>query len=316
MDQEVTYDKLLDYLRNLEKVAIAFSGGVDSSFLLKAATDALRPENILALTINSPYIPDWEIEEARMTTGNLGVQHIIVNSPIPEQIRNNPKDRCYLCKTFIFNMLAETASQHGFTRLIEGTNFDDTRLHRPGMKALDELGIISPLKETGFSKRQIRSLSKAAKLDTWDKPAYACLLTRIPYDTKIEDETLRRIEKSELYLFELGLRSIRVRVHGDLARIETDRSRFEEIFNNKLFDRISTQLKRYGFTHVTLDLEGIRTGSFDPLKPPSLMHRQTNDQRQKSMIILHTLNEPMGVRRPGTCCGCGKPATRNHTLSS
>jgi len=133
------------------------------------------------------------------------------------------------------------------------------------MKALDELGIISPLKETGFSKRQIRTISKSIKLDTWDKPAYACLLTRIPYDTKIEDATLQRIEKSELFLIELGLRSIRVRAHGDLARIETDRSRFEEIFNNKLYDRISTQLKTYGFNYVTLDLEGIRTGSFDSL---------------------------------------------------
>ncbi len=265
MEQQPTYDILLDYLRKLEKVAIAFSGGVDSSFLLKAATDALKPENILVLTINSPYIPDWEIDEARQTTGVLGVQHIVVDTHIPEQIRNNPKDRCYLCKSFIFNILKETASQHGFHSLIEGTNDDDTRLHRPGMKALDELGIISPLKETGFSKRQIRSLSKAVKLDTWDKPAYACLLTRIPYDTKIEDATLRRIEKSEMFLFELGLRSIRVRAHGDLARIETDRSRFEEIFKNKLSDRISTQLKRYGFTHVTLDMDGIRTGSFDTL---------------------------------------------------
>jgi len=118
MEQQATYDKLLDYLRNLEKLAIAFSGGVDSSFLLKAASEALKPGNILALTINSPYIPDWEIEEARQITGKLGVKHLIVDSHIPEQIRNNPKDRCYLCKSFIFNMLKETASQHGFSILI------------------------------------------------------------------------------------------------------------------------------------------------------------------------------------------------------
>jgi len=192
MSQELRqkYQQLLDYLKKTGRVAIAFSGGVDSTFLLKAASEALPVDHIIALTIDSPYIPRREIEEAGKTAGAMHIRHIIVNSRIPPQIMNNPKDRCYICKTFIFSMLKEVAKQHGFEEVIEGTNADDTLSHRPGLLALTELGIRSPLKECRLTKQEIRTLSKDNHLDTWDKPAYACLLTRLPYDTPVDASVL------------------------------------------------------------------------------------------------------------------------------
>jgi len=265
MKQELQnkYENLKDYLRNKGRIAIAFSGGVDSTFLLKAATEVLSADNIIALTINSPYIPDREIEEAGKIASDMNIRHIVVDSPIPEQIMNNPKDRCYLCKTVLFSILKEVAKQHGFEEVSEGTNADDDLGYRPGLRALGELGIKSPLKESGLTKQDIRDLSKEKKLTTWDKPAYACLMTRLPYNTRVDESILLRIEKSEQYLMDLGLRSVRVRAHDDLARIEADKSRFPVIMNDKLYEKICRQLKRYGFKFVTLDLEGIRSCSFD-----------------------------------------------------
>jgi uncharacterized protein len=261
MKQEVQkkYNDLISYLEKLDNIAVAFSGGVDSAFLLHAAKEALG-KNVLALTINSPYIPDWEINEAREITASKEIEHQIVDVPVPEQIKNNPEDRCYLCKSFLFTLLKEFAKQRGFTNLADGTNYDDTKDHRPGMKALNELNVMSPLLENHFTKNDIREASRELGLYTWEKPAYACLLTRIPYNTSIEGEMLRRIEKAETYLIGLGIRSIRVRSHGDLARIETEPKYIEKIFSEGLMKNISKQLRRYGFKYVTLDLEGYRTG--------------------------------------------------------
>ena len=256
------YDNLLNYLHNLGDAVVAYSGGVDSTLLLQAAREALDTK-VLALTIKSPYIPDWEIDEAKDLAKKLGVRHIILDAPIAEQIKNNPEDRCYLCKTFIFTMLKEVAKQNGFNYVIEGTNQDDKYEHRPGLKALKELDIKSPLIEAGLNKREIRELSKAKDLPTWEKPAYACLLTRLPYNTPVSEEVLRKIEKSERFLIELGMRGVRVRVHDHIARIETNKRNMKKIFEDDLMVEITRQLKRYGFTYVTLDLEGYRTGSFD-----------------------------------------------------
>lgn len=261
MKQELQnkYDNLQSYLGKLENIAVAFSGGVDSVFLLHAAKEAIG-EKVLALTINSPYIPDWEISEAKEFTASTGIDHQVVDVPVPEQIKNNPEDRCYLCKSYLFTLLKEFAKQRGYTNLADGTNYDDTKDHRPGMKALKELKIMSPLLENQFSKNDIREASRVMGLYTWEKPAYACLLTRIPYNTSIEAEMLRRIEKAETYLIGLGIRAIRVRAHGDLARIETEQKYVNQIFNEGLMKNISKQLKRYGFKYVTLDMEGYRTG--------------------------------------------------------
>ncbi len=261
MKQELQkkYDNLISYLGELDNIAVAFSGGVDSVLLLHAAKEALG-ENVLALTINSPYIPDWEIAEAREFTSGRGIEHRVVDVPVPEQIKNNPEDRCYLCKSFLFTLLKEFSKQHGFTNLADGTNFDDTKDHRPGMKALHELKVLSPLLENRFTKKDIREVSREMGLYTWEKPAYACLLTRIPYNTSIEEQLLRKIEKAETYLIGLGIRAIRVRAHGDLARIETEPKYIEKIFSEGHMKNISKQLRRYGFKYVTLDLDGYRTG--------------------------------------------------------
>jgi len=261
MKQELQkkYDNLVSYLGKLDNIAVAFSGGVDSAFLLHAAKEAIG-EKVLALTINSPYIPDWEIAEAREITASKGIDHQVVDVPVPEQIKNNPEDRCYLCKSFLFTLLKEFAKQRGYTNLADGTNYDDTKDHRPGMKALEELKVLSPLLENRFTKNDIREVSREMGLYTWEKPAYACLLTRIPYNTSIEEKNLRRIEKAETYLIGLGIRAIRVRAHGDLARIETEPRYIEKIFSEGHMKNISKQLRRCGFKYVTLDLEGYRTG--------------------------------------------------------
>ncbi len=261
MKQELQkkYDGLISYLGKLDNIAVAFSGGVDSAFLLHAAKEAIG-ENVLALTINSPYIPDWEIAEARKITSSKGIDHQVVDIPVPEQIKNNPEDRCYLCKSLVFTLMKVFAKERGFTNLADGTNYDDIKDHRPGMKALKELNVLSPLLENRFTKNDIREASREMGLYTWEKPAYACLLTRIPYNTSIEAETLRRIEKAETYLIGLGIRAIRVRAHGDLARIETEPRYIEKIFSEGHMKNISKQLRRYGFKYVTLDMEGYRTG--------------------------------------------------------
>ena len=255
--EDPKYTYLIHNLKKLEEVALAYSGGVDSTFLLKAARDALG-DKIIAITVKSPYIPDWEINEARNFTGQFGVKHIILEIPLPEQIVNNPPDRCYLCKTFIFTKLREVANDHGIKNLIEGTNSEDSEDERPGMKALKELDVKSPLKEAGFTKKDIRRYSWINNLPTWDKPAYACLLTRIPYNTLVEQDQLRRIEKAEKFLIDLNIRSVRVRVHGNLARIETEPALIKKIFRENLMNKISHELKNYGFKYVTLDLEGYR----------------------------------------------------------
>jgi uncharacterized protein len=258
------YDRLLKSLEKLGNLAIAFSGGVDSSFLLHAGREALG-QKLLALTVKTPYIPEWEVEEAENMAREQGTEHHIIEVPVPGQILNNPVDRCYLCKSCLFTMLKDYAGKKGFSNLADGSNADDTREHRPGMKALMELHVLSPLLEAGFTKADIRNASREMGLQTWEKPAYACLLTRIPYETRISLEMLHRIERSETFLIELGIRAVRVRTHGNLARIETEPRYVEKIFRENLLGRISKQLKRYGFSYVTLDLEGYRTGGIDEL---------------------------------------------------
>ena len=258
------YNRLLDSLEKTGGLAIAFSGGVDSAFLLYATREALG-EKVLALTVKTPYIPDWEIDEAGSIARELGIRHRIVEVPVPEQIMHNPQDRCYLCKTLLFTMLKNFAREQGFDHLADGSNADDTREDRPGMKALRELNVLSPLLESGFTKSDIRKVSKEMDLEIWKKPAYACLLTRFPYNTRISKEMLRNIELSETFLIGLGIRAVRVRAHDKLARIETEPYYIDKIFREKLTGKISKQLKDYGFSYVTLDLEGYRTGGMEEL---------------------------------------------------
>lgn len=255
-------ERLKGYIRGLEKLAIAFSGGVDSSFLLKVAHMVLG-DNAIAITVNGAIHPDWEIEEAKEIANNIGVRHIVVDIDIfkDENIVNNPPDRCYHCKLTVFSLIKEVAKSYGIDNVADGSNVDDIGDYRPGMKALKELKILSPLKEVGLSKSEIRKLSRELGLPTWNKPALACLATRIPYNTKITREALSMIDSGEYFLRGLGFNQVRLRHMGNLAKIEVlpeDMPRLIE-----LREEIIQKLKEIGYTYITVDLEGYTTGSMN-----------------------------------------------------
>ncbi|MEW9094501.1 MAG: ATP-dependent sacrificial sulfur transferase LarE [Clostridiaceae bacterium] len=262
MIKDSKYKDLIEYLRGLEKVAIAFSGGVDSNFLLKASQEALG-DNVVAITVKAPYIPKREIEEVKEIVKSSGVEHYFLEMPLEDLIKNNPEDRCYICKKAVFNRIMLLAKDKGAKYVLDGTNFDDTKEYRPGMKALDELSIKSPLKELGFKKEEIRQYSKELKLNTWNKPSYACLLSRIPYGKEISFEELERVEKSEEFLHQIGFKGARVRSYGETARIEVYKNQICEFFQEKISNMVVSELKLLGYKYVTVDLEGYRSGSMD-----------------------------------------------------
>jgi len=256
------YLDLLEYIKGLESVVVAFSGGVDSSFLLKVCKDALG-DRVKAVTISAPYIPRWEIAEAKNIVKEIGVEHEIITVPVNDLIINNPKNRCYLCKTFVFSTIKALAEEEGYAHVVDGSNYDDTKDYRPGLAALQELDIKSPLLTVRFTKDEIRHYSKELGLMTWDKPAYACLLTRIPYDTLVKVEDCSQIESAEKYMMSIGFRAVRVRKHGDLARIEVNRSDRNKLFDENRLDDIADAFRRIGFKYVTMDIEGYKMGSFN-----------------------------------------------------
>jgi uncharacterized protein len=257
--------KLDSILKDLNSFVVAFSGGVDSTFLLHRA-HTIRKSGVIAITVRTPYIPSREINEAIEFTSSYGIKHKIIDIAFPEIIKNNPVERCYLCKKTIFSDLLNFAGENNYRFVVDGTNADDVNDFRPGLAALKELGIRSPLLESGLTKKDIRELSRAADLDIWDKPAMACLLTRIPYDTEISEGSLRLVEDAENMLLELGYPGTRVRVHGDMARIECLPGYIEKIVRNPDREHIIFNLKKIGFRYVSLDLEGYRTGSSNPEK--------------------------------------------------
>ena len=257
--------RLDSILKELKSIVVAYSGGVDSSFLLhRAAT--LADVKVIGITIRTPYIPAREIEDTLEFTKLYGLNHKIIDVAFPEIIRNNPVDRCYLCKKLLFNGVLEFSRNNGFDHVIDGSNADDPGDYRPGLRALKELGIRSPLLEAEITKKDIREISREEGLPTWDKPAMACLLTRIPYDTEVNEGTLRMIEQAEQMLFEKGCVGARVRIHGDLARIECLPGYIEKIIHNPDREHIINDFKKIGFRYVSLDLEGYRSGSLNPEK--------------------------------------------------
>lgn len=271
-DTESPYQQLVHHIKALKRAVVAFSGGVDSSLLAYIAHQALcgKPDgpdgeagDLLAITIKTPYIPDWEIEEAQLFAQKYHIDHKIIELEIPAQIIQNPPDRCYLCKKEIFTAIRNQAHKLGIDNIIEGSNKDDVNDYRPGMRALKELHIASPLLELGITKKTLRELSRELGLPTWDKPAYACLLSRLPYHTEITAEELERIAEAELVLRELNIRGSRVRSHGDIARIEVPVTSFADLLKNDVRTRLIEKIKHCGYLYVTLDLEGYQTGSLN-----------------------------------------------------
>jgi uncharacterized protein len=223
-----------------------------------------RKSDIVAVTIKTPYIPAREIEEAAEFTKKYGIRHHIIELAYPEIIRHNPVERCYLCKKTLFTQIVDYAKKNSFEYVLDGSNSDDTGEFRPGMKALKEMSIRSPLIESGMTKKEIREALRKEGLDIWDKPAMACMLTRIPYNTEVKKEMLKMIEEAENILFEKGYPGTRVRVHDDIARIECLPGYLEKIIHNPEREQIVDKLKKLGFRYISLDLEGYRTGSLNP----------------------------------------------------
>ncbi len=256
--------RLEEIIKSCGRFALAFSGGVDSSYLLFEAIRVLGPGNVLAVTVSSELHPETETEGAALIAGQLGADHLVLTLDLlaAAEVANNSADRCYYCKKAIFIKLIEAAGKDGFTALVDGTNADDATGHRPGLRALKELGVRSPLQEAALGKAEIRLLAKEAALPIWNRPAAPCLATRFPVGTKITEQALKKVAAAEAILRELQVEGdLRVRIHGDLIRIESEPASLARLFEQRVV--ISSRLKKLGFKYVTLDLEGYRMGSMD-----------------------------------------------------
>jgi uncharacterized protein len=241
---------LRNNIRQMQSLAVAYSGGVDSTFLLKAAHDVLD-ENAVALTAQSYIHTEREFRQAVEFAQKIGAKQVVIHSEELEieGFSDNPVNRCYLCKKALFSKIGEWARQHHIQHVADGSNV--------------ELGVVSPLQEAGLNKDEIRILSKELGLPTWDKPAFACLASRFPYGQKITREKLQQVDQGEQFLLDLGFRQVRVRHHGDVARLEVSADERDKFFDTALMDKIYEKFRRLGFSYVSLDLKGYRTGSMN-----------------------------------------------------
>ena len=257
-------DALKKYFADLQNIVIAFSGGVDSTFLLKVAYDALG-DRVIAVTARSASFPQRELNEAIDFCRSEGIRHIVV---VSEELdidgfSHNPVNRCYLCKHELFEKILAIAEQNNIRYVAEGSNMDDEGDYRPGLQAVVELQIKSPLREVGLNKEEIRAYSRQLGLRTWNKQSFACLSSRFPYGEEITAKKLGMVDRAEQFLMDLGFCQLRVRIHGEIARIEVLPDEFEKILSCR--ERITRAFKEYGFHYVTIDLQGYRTGSMNEI---------------------------------------------------
>jgi uncharacterized protein len=258
-------------LSEIGSMLVAYSGGKDSTFLLKVASSVLR-DKLTAATANSEIYPSRELEEAKKRASLLGVKHIVINTNEldNENFASNPPQRCYFCKKELFSKLTGLAKQYQLNYVADGSNYDDLTDFRPGMKAASEFEVRSPLKEVMLTKEEIRILSKEMNLPTWDKPSQPCLATRFPYGATITREKLSRVELAEEFLTRFGVKQLRVRVHGDIARIEVPRGDMHIFLNEDISKEIAERFKALGYSYITLDIRGYRMGSMnEPLQEGS-----------------------------------------------